>query len=261
MKSAYHIVSACLFGFSSFSGGAAIAGDQITVFAAASLKNALDSVVLAYGNTVVVSYGGSAIMARQVAMGAPADVVILANETWMNWLEARNVIAAESRIDLLSNSLVVVAPKGAAGIEAPLTGQNFLTRLSLAFGIGEGEIGRLAIGQTKGVPAGIYARSWLEAAGLWGDVAPHLAEVENVRVALALVARAETPLGVVYASDALAEPRVDVVYKVPRNMHLPIVYPAAWVTANGKPFLDFLQSSNALSIFENHGFLPPEAQN
>ena len=227
------------------SGTAVRAGEVVTVFAAASLKNALDAIADTYDGQVVLSYGGSAIMARQIALGAPADVVVLANVKWMDWLTDDGAVDPAQTIELLRNSLVVIAPEGALPLAK--TGQDLPARLG---------DGRLAIGQTTGVPAGIYGRQWLETAGLWPQLENRLAEVENVRVALALVARGETPLGVTYATDALAEPRVQVVYEVPRDLHAEILYPAAATTAKGHAFLGYLKGPVAGEIFRQHGFDP-----
>lgn len=221
------------------------AGQGITVFAAASLKNALDEVAAAYSGDVVVSYGGSGLLARQVAQGAPVDVVLLANSAWMDWLQEQSAIEASSRLDLLGNTLVLVAPEGADKF-AEISAASLLKRL---------EGGRLAVGQTKGVPAGIYARQWLENKGFWAMLQPHLAETENVRAALALVSRGEAPLGVVYGSDALADPGVSVVYDIPPDQHDEITYPVAAVKGgNGASFIDFLVSDQAVMIFSKHGF-------
>ncbi len=219
----------------------------LTVFAAASLKSALDEVSEGWGGDVVLSYGGSGTIARQVAFGAPADVVVLANTAWMDWLDDQGALAARPE-PLLGNALVVIAEAGAAA----LVPGDLPARMS---------DGRLAIGHTMSVPAGIYGKSWLERVGLWQAVAPRLAETENVRVALALVARQEAPLGIVYASDAVAEPRVSVVYQIPTTDHPAISYPAA-VTAVAQQdgagrFLDYLKSEEAAEIFRRHGFLPP----
>ena len=186
-------------------------------------------------------------MARQVAMGAPADLVILANEAWMTWLDDQAALATAPE-PLLGNSLVVIGEAGATA----------LVPADLPARLGDG---RLAIGHTLSVPAGIYGKAWLESAGLWGEVAAKLAETENVRAALALVAWQETSLGVVYASDAVAESRVSVVYEIPPESHPPVRYPAA-ITASGQQneaarLLDYLKSDEARAAFERHGFLPP----
>jgi len=246
MKGFRHIITACLLAVWGLSSAQVQARDVVTVFAAASLKEALDAVADGYGGAVSISYGGSAIMARQVAMGAPADVVILANARWMTWLAEDGAILTEQSVDLLGNSLVVVGPAN----DLPLVegAQDLQARLG---------DGRLAIGQTTGVPAGIYGRAWLEQAQVWEVVKTQLAEVENVRVALALVARGEAPLGVVYGSDALAEPRVSVVYHVPDTSHPPIIYPAAITSAKGQRFLDYLRTDAAAEIFRAYGFSTP----
>lgn len=218
----------------------------VTAFAAASLKTALDQVASDWPQKVTISYSGSGTIARQIAQGAPADMVILANPDWMDWLQDQGIVDKAARVDLLGNSLVLIAAPGHAPIDAAQPGA-ILTAL---------DGGRLAIGHTKSVPAGIYGRAWLENTGLWDTLAPHLAEADNVRAALAFVARGEAPLGLVYASDAYAEPRVDVVYHVPTDLHPEIIYPAAALTPAGKAFLNFLTSPDALQAFEDHGFLP-----
>ena len=227
------------------------AEERVTVFAAASLRGALEAVLDAHDSAISVSYGGSGTMARQVAQGAPADLVILANVTWMDWLEGQGMVLPETRRALLGNTLVVIAPASAPEA-APLDPADILARLGG---------GRLAVGQTRGVPAGIYARQWMERAGLWGDLSPHLAETENVRAALALVSRGEAPLGVVYASDALADPGVRVVHEIDPGLHDPIVYPVAVVTgqerASVSAVVERLLAPEASDIFSRHGFDRP----
>ena len=143
-------------------------------------------------------------------------------------------------------ALVSVAPAGTPDLDGA-DAAALLARL---------DGGRMAIGQTQSVPAGIYGREWLEKAGLWDALMPHLAETDNVRAALALVARGEAPLGVVYATDAAAEPGVRVVYHVPDDMHDPILYPAAALTGAGAAFMAFLQGAEARAVFAAHGFVP-----
>lgn len=222
------------------------AGERVTVFAAASLRDAMEDIAALYPGNVAVSLGGSGMLARQISEGAPADVVVLANTLWMDWLEERGVIDPARRVALLGNGLVLIAPAGTPALEAP-SAAALLARL---------DGGRLAIGQTQGVPAGIYGRAWLEAAGMWDALAPHLAETDSVRAALALVARGEAPLGIVYATDAAAEPGVRVLYDVPEGMHDPIIYPAAALTDAGAPFMAFLQGDEARNVFESYGFVP-----
>lgn len=230
----------------------AIAGQTVTVFAAASLREALDDVVRDYDGDVVVSYGGSGQIARQVAQGAPADIIILANTAWMDWLQERGLVQAERRFDLLQNTLVLAGPAGAEPL-AEATAESLLARLDGA---------RLAIGQTGSVPAGIYGRQWLENAGLWRDLAPHLAETENVRAALALIARGEVPLGIVYGSDVQVARDVVTLYEIPDDLHDVITYPAANVGINNSPeaheFMLFLMSDKVKKPFVSLGFRPIE---
>ena len=231
---------------------AAFSGQTVTVFAAASLRDALDEVVRESAGDIVVSYGGSGQIARQVAQGAPADIVILANVAWMDWLDDHGLIEPGSLLNLLENRLVLAGPKGAAPLDG-VDAEAMLTRLAG---------GRLAIGQTSGVPAGIYGRQWLENAGLWTALASHLAETENVRAVLALVSRGETPLGVVYATDARADRGVVTLYDIPADMHDPILYPAAVVTDKSHShtieFMEFMRSDAAMKIFATHGFKIPD---
>ncbi|WP_298573585.1 molybdate ABC transporter substrate-binding protein [uncultured Luteimonas sp.] len=229
----------------------------LLVFAAASLKESMDEAAAAYtaggGAPVQVAYAGSPALARQIEQGAPADVFVSADGDWMDWLDARGLVDAGSRRDLLGNALVLVAP--AASDAAPLAlapGTDLLPLL--------GADGRLALAMTASVPAGRYARAGLESLGLWQALQPRVAEAENVRAALLLVARGEAPLGVVYASDARAEPRVKVLATFPAGAHPPIVYPVARVQAGTHPqaaaFLGWLGSDEATALFARHGFDP-----
>ena len=217
---------------------------SVTVFAAASLRGTLDEVARGYDGDVALSFGGSGTMARQIDAGAPADVVLLAAPVWMTWLRDRGAIEADAVVDLLGNSLVLIAPADNNIAPDPA---------DLAGALGDA---RVAMGQRDAVPAGIYAREWLEVTGQWEAIAPHLAETDNVRSALALVARAETPLGVVYRTDALAEPQVRILYDIPQGTHSPITYPAAALTDIGAAFLAHLQSDDARAVFARHGFKP-----
>lgn len=245
-----HIAAVCTLFWPAW----AIAQSDVTVFAAASLRDALEEAVAGYEGQVVVSYGGSGQIARQVAQGAPADLIILANVAWMDWLEERGALVDQSRIELAGNRLVLVGPGGSAPLPEP-TEDALLDRLNG---------GRLAIGQVDGVPAGIYGRQWLEAAGLWPALALHLAQAENVRAALLWVARKEAPLGIVYASDAQAEASVDVLYEIPSNLHDRIVYPMAIVadreSVGAESFARYLQTPPVQEIFSFQGFLPLEAE-
>lgn len=233
-------------------------GADITVFAAASLKNALDAVAAdwhaATGNTAVIAYDGSAKLAKQIEQGAPADVFISAAVEWMDVLQAGGLIEAASRRDLLGNRLVLVAHGADA---APVEIAAGLDLQALLAG------GRLAMGQVDSVPAGQYGKAALESLGLWDGVAADVAQVDNVRAALALVALGEAPLGIVYASDAVAAgDTVSVIGTFPATSHPPIVYPAA-VTAAGRPeardFVAFLTGPSARAAFAAQGFTLPAA--
>ncbi|MEM8654798.1 MAG: molybdate ABC transporter substrate-binding protein [Pseudomonadota bacterium] len=218
--------------------------EPVRVFAAASLQGPLDAVADVWSDDVVISYGGSGAMARQVSQGAPADVVILANTTWSDWLVARGHVTSEPRT-LLSNRLVVIGPAGASPL--PDTAPDTL-RARL-------QGGRLAMGQHMSVPAGIYAQQWLDRVGAWDALRPYLAETENVRAALAFVARGEAPLGIVYASDAVASADVTVLWSVPATAHDPIIYPGLALTDTGTAFLDHLSAN--IDAFLAAGFTRP----
>ncbi len=227
-------------------------GEATLVFAAASLKNALDAVVDDYqkatGKTVTVSYAGSSALAKQIEQGAPADIFFSADLDWMNHLIGGNFIAADSRVTLLGNDIVLIAPLAS---EVSVTvAPNF----PLAETLGDG---KLAMALTASVPAGKYGKASLESLGVWDSVQPNLAEAENVRAALALVSRREAALGIVYATDAKADPGVKVVGVFPEDSHPPILYPVA-LTASARPearaFLDYLTSPAAKPRFEEQGF-------
>lgn len=218
---------------------------DITVFAAASLRGALTEIAAGYEGAVAFSFAGSGKLARQIAAGAPADAVVLAHRDWTDWLAARNLIRTGTLRDVAGGQLVLVGRAGAVPFTP--TAQTLTAAL---------DGGRLAMGQRDGVPAGTYAREWLIHIGAWKTIAPQLAETDNVRAALALVALGAAPLGVVYASDALAEPRVVVLHSVPANSHSPIRYPAAAVTPAGDAFVARLASPQAAEIFAKHGLTP-----
>lgn len=227
--------------------------DGVLVFAAASLRTALDDMQpdlsrLA-GVEVRVSYAGSPTLARQIESGAPADVFIPADAEWMDYLEARGAVQSASRVNVAGNGLVLVAPAAHAPTLAIAHG------FPLAAALGDG---RLAMADPD-VPAGRYGRAALMTMGVWDDVADRIAPGENVRAALLLVARGEAPLGVVYRTDAHAERRVAVVDTFPAGSHPPIVYPAA-LTATAAPaaarVLEALRSSEAAAAFSRHGFAP-----
>jgi molybdate transport system substrate-binding protein len=226
----------------------------VTVFAAASLSDAFNSIGKTFtdqtGVAVRFSFASSAVLARQIDQGAPADLFASADIEWMDWVQARNLIKPQTRIDLLGNKLVAVAPSAAMFSNIQLNREALLEAL--------GGQGRIATGEVNSVPAGIYAKAALEKLGLWNVLSPRLAQSENVRAALALVARQEAPLGIVYETDAKAEPRVKVVATFPADSHPPIIYPFA-LTTNAKGegparFLAFLQNDAARAVFTAQGF-------
>lgn len=230
------------------------AAASVTVFAAASLREALDEqarqFAAATGNKVVVSYGASSALAKQIDASAPADVYISADVDWMNYVGQRNRLVPDSRVDLLRNALVLIAP---AASKATL-------EISPGFGLAAA-LGteKLAMADPGSVPAGKYGKSALEKLGVWTSVEKHVARTENVRAALALVSRGEAPFGIVYKTDALADKGVRVVDMFPPDSHPPIVYPAA-LLASGKSaaarrLLDYLRSNPARAVWEKYGFL------
>jgi molybdate transport system substrate-binding protein len=228
----------------------------VLVFAAASMKGALDEVgaivAAKTGVAMKVSYAGTSTLAKQIEEGAPADIFVAADEQWMDYVAERRLIAPGSRVNVVSNRLVLIAPKGRAPQLAIAPG------FGLARALGAG--GRLAIADPASVPAGRYGKAALTFLGVWDTVANRLAPADNVRAALAFVARGEAPLGIVYASDVAAEPGVVVVGTFPNDTHAPIVYPAA-LTARAKPeakrVLDVIASREARAVFVKHGFLAP----
>jgi molybdate transport system substrate-binding protein len=233
---------------------------RLIVFAAASLKDALDRVNAGFPDRdrrpVTVSYAASSTLMRQIEQGAPAQVFISADTDWMAYAAERKLIDPASRVDLLGNSLVLIA-----AVNSPLAPVTIAPGFDLARLAGDG---RIATGDVRSVPAGKYAKAALESLGAWDAVAPKLAMAENVRVALALVARREAVLGVVYATDAAAEPGVKVIGRFPPGSHPPIVYPAAVTAGAGesaRAYLAFLQGSLAHTGFERSGFtaLTPRA--
>jgi molybdate transport system substrate-binding protein len=227
--------------------------ETLTIFAASSLKNALDEIVGVYqkesDDQLVVSYAGSSALARQIEMGAPADIFISANEAWMDYLQERKMILTESRFDLANNRLVLIGGQD----QMPIALEN--PALQISSYLNESY---LAMALTNAVPAGIYGKQALTSLGLWQDVESQVAQADNVRAALALVATGEAPIGIVYNSDAVAEPKVKILATFPANSHAPIKYPTA-ITDLGKQipaekFLKFLRSSATKAILERNGF-------
>jgi molybdate transport system substrate-binding protein len=231
---------------------------DVLIFAAASLKNAIDDLAApckeATGVGYKASYAASSTLAKQIAEGAPADVFISADLEWMDDVARRNLIESASRVNLLGNDLVLVAPK--ASSVALKIAPNF----GLAVALGNG---RLAVADPAAVPAGLYAKAALTSLGVWNSVSSRLAPSENVRAALLLVSRAEAPLGIVYRTDALADASVRIVDVFPESSHPPIVYPAALTArarASARAVLDYLRGPAARAVFETQGFrtnVPP----
>jgi len=232
----------------------ALAEDKsLTVFAAASMKNALDDVDAAYtaktGIKIAASYAASSVLAKQIEQGAPADIFVSADTDWMDYAAAKKNISEPTRVNLLGNSIVLIAPKD-SGIDNVTIGQGF----DLAKLAGDG---RIATGDVKAVPVGKYAKAALEKLGAWQAAEPKFAMADSVRAALTLVARGEAALGIVYSTDAKVEPGVKIVGTFPADSHPPIIYPVA-ATTTAKPdaagYLDFLRSSVAKTILEKYGF-------
>ncbi len=240
----------------------------VTVFAAASLKNALDEVAHQFETSgagrISLSYAGSSALARQIQYGAPAQIFLSANTTWMDVLERDGLIDAPTRVDLLSNRLVLITPQeGDQGADIAITiAPDMNLGMDLVAALGTA---RLAMALVDAVPAGIYGRAALQSLGVWDAVQGHVAQTDNVRAALRLVVLGEAPLGIVYATDAHAEPRVRVVGTFPKNSHPPILYPVARVTGAGtdtgtdaaQAFFDYLAGPQARAVFTRHGFGRP----
>jgi len=225
----------------------------LLVFAAASLTDALQEVDSAFsarsGIAVKESFAASSVLAKQIEAGAPADVFFSADTQWMDYLAQHGLIAAASRHDVLGNALVLIAPADSQ-LQLKIA-PGFDLRAALAGG-------KLATGDPDSVPAGLYARAALTQLGVWAQVAPQLVRAENVRAALAYVARGEVPLGIVYRTDAEAEKRVRIVDVFPASSHPPITYPLA-LTLHAQPaaagYAAFLESATARAIFERKGFV------
>lgn len=230
-----------------------IAQEQITVFAAASLKNALDDANAAFskatGLKVVASYEASSALAKQIEQGAPADIFISADLRWMDYANEHKLIKPDTRVNLLGNKLVLIAPKDSR-LDHVAIGDSF----DIAKLAGDG---RIAVADVKAVPAGLYAKAALVKLGAWTAAEPKLAQAENVRATLAFVARGETPIGIVYETDARIEPKVKIIGAFPDGSYPPVTYPVA-ATADGKAtaarYLGFLATPAAKAIFERYGF-------
>jgi molybdate transport system substrate-binding protein len=226
---------------------------SLTVFAAASMKNALDDIDAAYtaktGVKVVASYAASSALAKQIEQGAPADIFASADIDWMDYAINKKNINEPTRVNLLGNSIVLIAPK-----DSKIDNVTIAPGFDLAKLAGDGKI---ATGDVKAVPVGKYAKAALEKLGAWPTAEPKFAMAESVRAALTLVARGEAALGIVYSTDAKIEPGVKIVGVFPPDSHPAIIYPvAATATAKAEAadYLAFLRSSAAKAIFEKYGF-------
>lgn len=230
-----------------------VAAEEVVVFAAASMKTALDKVAQEFqastGHTVTISYAGSNALAKQIIEGAPADIFVSAAENWMDEVEKAGLVVEGSRKDMFSNTLVLVAHGDAAPVEI---GPGF----DLAGLLGDG---KLSMALVDSVPAGQYGKAALESLGVWGAVEPSVAQSDNVRAALALVATGEAPYGIVYATDAVAETDVKTVGTFPADSHKPITYPGALLTgaadAADKAFYEAITSDTGDAIFKDQGFV------
>lgn len=231
--------------------------NEITVLAAVSLTDVLQEIAGEFktetGISVRYSFAASSALARQIESGAPADVFVSADLEWMDYLQQKSLIDAASRLNIAGNELVLIAPAASA------IALEIAPSFALAAALGDG---RLAIADPSSVPAGRYALAALTALGVWSSVEHRLVPAENVRAALAYVSRGEVPLGIVYRTDALVDPKVRVVDTFPAGTHAPIVYPAA-ATGRGlemaTKFLEFLAGARAREILRRHGFTTPQA--
>ena len=226
---------------------------DVVVLAAASLKNALDDASAAWtkesGKQTKISYAASSALAKQVEAGAPADMFVSADLDWMDYLDQRKLIKPGTRANLLANEIVLIAPKDSK--VALKIDKGFALKQALGDG-------KLAMANIDAVPAGKYGKASLEALGVWPSVSDHVAQAENVRMALLLVSRGEAPLGIVYQTDAAADPGVKIVGTFPADTHPPIVYPIALLSTSANPdaaaFLAYLKSPAAKPFFEKQGF-------
>ena len=227
---------------------------ELIIFAPASLKNALDDASAAWARATgkpapKISYAASNTLAKQIELGAPADIFISADLDWMNFLAEKKLIQPDTRVNLLSNRIVLVAPQ-----DSPLV-IDIKPGFNLAAALGDG---RLSMGNVDAVPAGKYGKAALEKLDAWAGVKDRIAQADNVRAALLLVSRKEAPLGVVYATDAAADPNVKIVGVFPEDTHPPIIYPMAAVKESAHPdagaFLSYLRSASGRPSFEKQGF-------
>jgi molybdate transport system substrate-binding protein len=247
------LLVATTFALGATAGPAAAQARDVVVFAAASLKNALDEIAAQWqrvsGKKAVISYAASNTLIKQIEQGAPADIFISADLDWMDYGQQKGLIKPDTRSNLLGNRLVLIAPKGSSVSASIQPGFDLAAML---------KGGRLAMANVDAVPAGRYGKAALEKLGAWDGVKDKIAQAENVRAALVLVARGEAPLGIVYQTDAASDPSVKIVGTFPESTHPPIVYPIALTKESTNPearaFLNYLRSPAARPAFERQGF-------
>jgi len=233
-------------------------GEAVIVFAAASLKNALDVIAAQWqketGKRAVVSYAASSALARQIEQAAPAQMFISADLDWMDYVAQRSLIRPETRSNLLGNRIVLIVPKDIATKHGAQTIE-IKPGFDLAKVLGDG---RLAMANVDAVPAGKYGKAALEKLGVWAGVSGKVAQAENVRAALLLVSRGEAPAGIVYQTDAAADPNVTIIGTFPEDTHPPIIYPIALTAgvshADAAAFLAYIKSAKAKPLFQVQGF-------
>ena len=253
MHSLHKLIGSILVAWLALGVAAQVCAADATIFAAASLKEAMDEQARRFesasGNKVVIAYGASSALARQIEAAAPADIFICADLDWMNYLDERKLLMPLTRVNLLRNTLVLVAP--ASSRSTLKIGPNF----GLAAALGAE---KLAMANPDSVPAGRYGKAALEKLGVWSGVEKQVARADNVRAALALVSRGEAPFGIVYSTDALSDRGVRIVDTFPPDSYPPIVYPAAVIATSkstaARPLLDYLRSKAAGPVWEKHGF-------
>jgi molybdate transport system substrate-binding protein len=247
------LVGAVLLAWGPAQAPARAQGGDVVVFAAASLKNALDAINAQWqketGKQATISYAASSALAKQIEQGAPAQIFISADLDWMDYLAGKTLIKTDTRSNLLGNRTVLIAPKDKAQPVEIKAG------FDLAKILGDG---RLSMANVEAVPAGKYGKAALEKLGVWGSVSDRIAQAENVRAALLFVSRGEAPAGIVYQTDAAADPNVRIIGTFPENTHPPIIYPIAITASASHPdaaaFLAYLKSAKAKPLFEAQGF-------
>ena len=230
------------------------AQDGLVIFAAASLKNALDEIAADWTRTTgkpapKISYAASSALARQIEADAPADLFISADLDWMDYVARKDLIKADTRVSLLGNRIVLIAPRDSKAALELKPGADVAKLLAG---------GRLSMANVDAVPAGKYGKAALEKLGAWNGVKDRIAQAENVRAALLVVSRGEAPLGIVYATDAAADPNVKIIAEFPAGSHPPIIYPAAVLksarSADAAAFFDYLKTARARPSWEKQGF-------